>query len=741
MEDVFLERITIVDQDKEQQEEQGCAVLAAMMLGEKEGLLALEKLSEKMSQRDLAACLAEAINRNMEELFVRLLDMGGQREYSWILDDIMMGNGNLLVHAAVRNRVSFAKILLERGYDCNGAVGMLAKERMSTWGSFGQETVRRYCGSSENVLFVHNPRLGDHMVRVSHITPLAAALVCGSAEVAALLLSEQGIWKGESTAVCRAAVLALEGYQICEKGMTRKLSRTKECREAWKELRERQKEVIRMIFCPEREKLPSANKLFRSIYLQPACFVDFCSLYNLQLQLKSGLCSERDVEEIVCVMKNTYPPEFLQALVYQTLWESCPQFCQENWVAGYFLKALLQMREEAWWDMLLPIWRKAAGTERDLTWGMNYLLQRCRTVKEIRPLLRELGKGGTLVLDSRHVLWSGTTPAVVAEVIRNVRIRFWENGDIGNLTNYLISRGDLRLLKLAGEKGILAHEDPKTIFREMDRNGEDRTDHRAAVLIYARGEELRDEYRSDWREMEKWCGPFAEPFHDERDSAAEQLSQLLQNRIPKEECLRKLYDIGRYTWFQLRESVRHPLIEWNDTGTILQLACLAEHGNLMKALLEHRPEMLREELRGGICCKREKSMFFERKQHCFQGTALVLASIFGRTEQIKLLLEQRENAVGPENGRISVLCINDKPGNEVFLTPLTAAILFGNEKAARVLMEAGEICDYSCPLHFETLHAATNETVELIERLGNTGWEKLAEEQRKNVCGMARNNW
>ena len=92
-----------------------------------------------------------------------------------------------------------------------------------------------------------------------------------------------------------------------------------------------------------------------------------------------------------------------------------------------------------------------------------------------------------------------------------------------------------------------------------------------------------------------------------------------------------------------------------------------------------------------------------------------------------------------------MLWIDDNPGNEVFLTPLTAAILFGNEAAARVLMEAGEICDYSLPLHFETLRAATNETVELIERLGNTGWEKLSDEQRKHVRSMAaylsRNNW
>ena len=126
-----------------------------------------------------------------------------------------------------------------------------------------------------------------------------------------------------------------------------------------------------------------------------------------------------------------------------------------------------------------------------------------------------------------------------------------------------------------------------------------------------------------------------------------------------------------------------------------------------------------------------------REQHYFQGTALVLASVFGRTEQIRILLEREVNVSDRRNGRTSIIRIRDDVTNEVILTPLTAAILFGNEAAARLLMEAGETCDYTCLRYYDTLRVATNETVELIERLGNTGWEKLTEEQRKEIRVMA----
>jgi len=254
----------------------------ALYQSEERAFEELEKLQEPLSLQDSARCLLKAMRDCSVELFRQILEHSGPGECTeqhhlfqpknlgWGIH----GHGSMVTMAAMMDRPRQAALLLEHGYDVNGgglAVADYLKQDGKYWGD-GSVLNVQHCGSTGCNMLVHRRDARD--IGITCTTPLAAALLCGNLQTAEVLLRHPDVWKGESSAVCRAAIMVLEGVA---------------CPVLSEDAQRCQLEILRQIFCPEQAVLPDRKTFLRSFYLQPAAFVDFCRTSTLQYQLESGL--------------------------------------------------------------------------------------------------------------------------------------------------------------------------------------------------------------------------------------------------------------------------------------------------------------------------------------------------------------------------------------------------------------------------------------------------------------------
>ena len=251
----------------------------------------LQELQQPLTRQAAGCCLRKALECS-PELFLQVLEHcepGEHVERYFICTDSDSGRvrtyitscGSLLLLAAMADKPVHARLLLEHGYDCNGAGLELANNMAESFGMGTVPPYGRFGGVHGNMLHVSG--LQCHL-GIRCATPLAGALLCGSLRTAEVLLRWPGVWKSESSAVCRAAVMVLEGItdQILSE-----------------ERRQAHPEILRQIFCPEREVLPDKETLLRTCYLQPSSFVDLCGTRTLRCQLESGLCGEEDARQLL----------------------------------------------------------------------------------------------------------------------------------------------------------------------------------------------------------------------------------------------------------------------------------------------------------------------------------------------------------------------------------------------------------------------------------------------------------
>jgi hypothetical protein len=122
-------------------------------------------------------------------------------------------------------------------------------------------------------------------------------------------------------------------------------------------------------------------------------------------------------------------------------------------------------------------------------------------------------------------------------------------------------------------------------------------------------------------------------------------------------------------------------------------------------------------------------------QAFFRGTPLALSAAMGRTEQVRLLLESGLDPNETGRGDLSRFCVRKHSFAEegVPLTPLLAAILFGQEETARLLLSAGAVCDFSRPAHLRVLRQGSAACLELAARLPGVGFEKIPEKTLRDL--------
>lgn len=693
-------------------------VFQSLFVSEEHALKILSGLEEPIPHRDAGRCLHKALQDCSEELFRQVLNHCAQGEavehthmpfhqMGWGIQ----GCGSMLLLAAMMDRPKQATMLLKKGYDCNGAGLNLADSLQRDGKCWGEGIIpySRYSGSSGCHVNILRPN--QRLLGISCATPLSAALLCGSLSTAEVLLRCDGIWKGESTAVCRAAVMILEGI-------------TRETLS--KEQQSNQLEILRQIFCPEAEHLPDRETFLRSVYLQPSCFVDFCRTDTLRRQLESGLCSERDAREMLDVLGNNlwrigeYDRKRAGKLLL--IKQHFPKLCREAWVKGIFLREVsCRARKKLPYQTVLNAWKQLSGKERDLTFIGNDLWTFGGT--KLSRFLQEAGEDGTLVMDADAMnQWYGASARCMLEVLKQVQFRQRGGEGVNGMIQHLLYVGNLRTLRQAAKHGLLEREDPKQLLECLAELNNCNQDLRAAALTFARNHKSPEEMKANWQDPHRWnqwC--LWEVLRDE--DAEELLHGLLYGKLSREECLRIMFRMHQHLdrgVFAPDMNLRHPQYPALQADSLAGFACCAEHGQMLELLLESLPEKLQGVVRVDW-----------GKRFGFRGTPLALAAAMGRTEQVRLLLDRGFQPDEEGRGDVSRFFTRQSDFSETGfpVTPLLAAILFGQEETAKLLLERGAACDFSRPEHRTVLLKGSAESLRLAERLPNVGFEKIPDEE------------
>ena len=111
--------------------------------------------------------------------------------------------------------------------------------------------------------------------------------------------------------------------------------------------------------------------------------------------------------------------------------------------------------------------------------------------------------------------------------------------------------------------------------------------------------------------------------------------------------------------------------------------------------------------------------------------ALVLAAATGQVEHLRILLN---TGLDPdETGRGLVSSLRWFGNGLIPVTSVMAAIYYGEEEAARLLLDAGAVCDFSRPACRKLLEHGNARTLELAEKLPGTGFEAIPQAWSENL--------
>ena len=278
----------------------------------------------------------------------------------------MLVCGTLLVLAAALGTGEHVKALLARGFDANAAtLGSACSDFDACVARAVLGPEFRRCAAPGNMVMVSRP--GEKPVFINGCTPLAAAIAAGNAFTCDVLLQTPGVWKTESSAVCRAAALHAEG---------------KSHRRNWVLSWDGSENVCG----PEEIDLTRTfgdlgGVLFPRVNMQPGCFADFCSLELLKQQYESGACTDGDARAVLASLLDAIDVPFdvsgrdsvgeqFRSIAAKLLLTAkfFPKACRERGARARFLRAYLKTyfhhRPQA---ALLKCWKMLSGPDRDIS--------------------------------------------------------------------------------------------------------------------------------------------------------------------------------------------------------------------------------------------------------------------------------------------------------------------------------------------------------------------------------------
>ena len=660
----------------------------------------------QLTEEEAPLCLTAALHAT-PHLFRKVLSRCPQGEYSGkanlqLREDVRATvSGTLLTLAAALNKPEHVKALLEEGYDPNsaGVASAAAFDDMTFHISNGLAPYGDRCAvGGSRIHFA-----GKCGWMLQNATPLAAAVACGSREAAAVLLRCHSVWKAESGVVCRAAVSALQMFQ----GDPRQ-------------------DVAGMVFRKPRGTSFDPHALVRSCDLQIEYAADFCTYDLLETQIHHNFLDADGARKVLKTFEEAvlYGRSSVRARMRKMtlLAKAFPDVCREPWATGLFLRELARRYAKGQPRGKLPEqWKALCGEEGDLTWASLEMYRMPRA--NLQAMLKELGKDTRLVMDAdslgaygREAKWE------LMDILSHVELRHNTGLDgISALAENLLAIGDLRYLRKAAKSGAFAEENPKALLDYLERI--ERNDLRALMLAYggqgAKGLTPRWKQEHRGRQWSRCWNIDRKPYEN-------WLAELTQEDLPEEECLRRLqgmrYGLPMDTFWRLDCTIPVKLPDGARRREVMaskpEVAVICgSQTKPLELMLQYMPEAANQRFHVEFC---------ERSLLDLEGTPLTVAAATGRTEQVRLLLD---SGLDPdETGRGLVSSLRWCGSGVIPVTPVMAAIYYGEEESAKLLLEAGAACDFSRPLFRKLLERGDEQTLKLAEKLPDVGFESIPQE-------------
>ena len=626
---------------------------------------ALRRLNEPLSGRMAGDCLCAALECTLK-LFCALLDHCAPGEYasitSWKLptgEGFVEVKGSILTLAAAMDKTAHMNVLLERGWDVNASslasVQALREHAPSFFGSnvpAHTAESRMICAEAE-LHEVHGTSLMHEKWRIEHLTPLAAAIACGSVRAVWILMMAPGVVTLKSSAVCRAAVLSLRAGLYNRRCVCTALG------------------MKNLSHDPER----FARTLLEQYALIPSAIADLCSVQEFAQRLKGVPCTARELCEAAEALAHGKTAHNAEKLLKLT--EICPATGVEQRVLDAVLfRAFSPSDATDTQKKLLERWKLLSGEVRDIS-GLDPESIAMRlafgTYKELKEQLAQLGEGGSLRADKSSAWLSvcDNSSQFLTYLLEHVRFYSAAPNRVSTLTHLILEKKDLRLLRKAANAGVLADEPREALLACLEFH-DCPPSFRACLLAMPRARNAPGgaSFAMQWV----------------RASAEERLARLREmweTPLAEEECASRIRVISDFL-----PQLDHPLWSVSDDwgsvdGLVLDSARVA-------ACCGRNPALLRALLAENISPLERVMLHWENTQECLMGTLLCLAAAAGRTEQVRELLER---GMDPNE--------NDAPQRSVFMsepyvfgtvvTPLHMALKYGHRETAKLLERYGGI--------------------------------------------------
>lgn len=610
-------------------------------------------------------------------------------------------SGTLLTLAAALNKPEHVKILLAEGYDPNsaGVASAAAFDDMTFYISNATAPYGDRCAVGGS----HLTFAGKCSWTLRNVTPLAAAIACGSREAAAVLLRCPEVWKAESGVVCRAAVSALQMFKD-----------------------DPRQELAGMVFGKTRGRVFYPHEFVRTCDLQIEYAADFCTYDLLETQIRNHFCDAEGARKVLKTFEEhvLHDRGSIRARMRKMtlLTKEFPDVCREPWATGVFLRELARryMKGQPH-QQLLQQWKTLCGEEGDLTWAALEMYRMPRA--NLQTMLKELGKDTHLVMDAdslsaygREAKWE------LMDILSHVKLQHNTGLDgISALAENLLCIGDLRYLRKAAKLGAFAGEDPKALLEHLERIN--KSNLRAMMLAYGG--------QADESLVPRWKQECRQRFWNrgwmiDRKAYEAWLAELMHEELAEEERLRRLqvmrYGIPGDTFWRpdcsisvkLPESSRRQEVQVS--GPEAAVIC-GEQTQPSELLLRYMSEVLD---------KRFHVEFGDHGLLNLEGSLLTIAAATGRTEQVQFLLN---TGLEPdETGRGNLSSLRWFGNGVIPVTPVMAAIYYGEEETAKLLLEAGAVCDFSKPHFRKLLERGDEATMELAKKLPNVNFESISQE-------------
>ena len=629
---------------------------------------ALRRLNEPLSGRMAGDCLCAALDCTLK-LFYALLDHCAPGEYasetSWKLptgEGFVKVKGSILTLAAAMDKTAHMNVLLERGWDVNASspasVQALCKHVPSFFDRFDRNVPAHtaescmICAEAE-LHKVHGTSLMYEKWRIEYLTPLAAAIACGSVRAVWMLMMAPGVVTLKSSAVCRAAFLSLRAGLYNRRCVCTALG------------------MKNLSHDPER----FARTLLEQYALIPAAIADLCSVQEFAQRLKGVPCTAQELCEAAEALTHGKTEPDAKKLLKLT--EICPAAGAEQRVLDAVLICALYLSDDAdTQKKLLERWKLLSGEVRDISGPDSDSIAMhlaFGSYKGLKELLTQLEDGGSLCADKSSAwlsVFENSTQSLTY-LLEHVRFYSAVPNRVSTLTHLILKKKDLRLLRKAVNAGVLADEPREALLACLELY-DCPPAFRAYLLTMPRAH------------AEPGGASFAMQWV--RASAEERLARLREmweTPLTEEECASRIRIISDFL-----PQLDHPL--WSvsdDWGSVDGLVMDSTH---VAACCGRNPALLRALLAENSSPLERVMLHWENTPECLMGTLLCLAAAAGRTDQVRELLER---GMDPNE--------NDAPQRSVFMsepyvfdtvvTPLHMALKYGHLETAKLLERYGGI--------------------------------------------------